>query len=101
MLFSQLNDMMKITFVAQAPVGQEWELLPQKTVTKCLSMKEDSGKFAAKLAKKQKEEDEAAGFEDKDWVKNCLKNLKSRKRLLKFKNTWTTYQGLLKTKQFL
>ena len=68
MLFSQLNDMMKITFVAQAPVGQEWELLPQKTVTKCLSMKEDSGKFAAKLTKKQKEEDEAAGFEDKDWA---------------------------------
>ena len=50
MLFSQLNDMMKISFVAQAPVGQEWELLPQKTVTKCLSMKEDAGKFAAKLS---------------------------------------------------
>ena len=39
MLFSQLNEMMKVDFVAQAPVGQEWELLPQKTVTKCLSMK--------------------------------------------------------------
>ena len=44
MLFSQLNEMMKVDFVAQAPVGQEWELLPQKTVTKCLSMKVEAAK---------------------------------------------------------
>ena len=29
MLFSQLMETMKVDFVAQAPVGQEWELLPQ------------------------------------------------------------------------
>ena len=37
MLFQQLNGTMKVDFVAQAPVGQEWELLPQKTVTVTLS----------------------------------------------------------------
>ena len=45
MLFRQLHETMKIDFVAQAPVGQEWELLPQKTVTKCLSQKIDATKF--------------------------------------------------------
>ena len=49
MLFRQLNETMKIDFVAQAPVGQEWELLPQKTATKCLSQKVETAKFAAKL----------------------------------------------------
>lgn len=49
MLFRQLNEMIKIHFVAQAPVGQEWELLPQKTATKCLSQKVETAKFAAKL----------------------------------------------------
>ena len=38
MLFRQLNAILKVDFVAQAPVGQEWELLPQKTITKTLSM---------------------------------------------------------------
>ena len=37
MLFRQLNETLKIDFVAQPLKGQEWELLPQKTVTKaCL-----------------------------------------------------------------
>lgn len=68
MLFQQLHGMMKVDFVAQAPVGQEWELLPQKTVTTSLSKKEDAGKFAARLSKKQKEDDKAAGVPDKDWA---------------------------------
>ncbi|CAI8161644.1 MAG: DNA primase [Methanobacteriota archaeon] len=49
MLFRQLNEMLKIHYVAQAPVGQEWELLPQKAATKCLSQKIEVSKFAAKL----------------------------------------------------
>ena len=59
MLFRQLNETMKIDFVAQAPVGQEWELLPQKTATKCLSQKMETAKFAAKLP-----EDEPSGDAD-------------------------------------
>ncbi len=68
MLFSQLNEMMKVDFVAQAPVGQEWELLPQKTVTKCLSMKIDASKFAHQLKQKQANDDKKAGVEDKNWA---------------------------------
>jgi len=67
MLFSQLMETLKVDFVAQAPVGQEWELLPQKTVTKCLSMKVESKKFAHTLAKKHAEDDEKAGVQDKNW----------------------------------
>ncbi len=70
MLFQQLNGTMKVDFVAQAPVGQEWELLPQKTVTVTLSKKEDAAKFAARLAKKQKEDDAKAGVPDKDWAED-------------------------------
>lgn len=51
MLLRELCGMMKVDFVAQAPVGQEWELLPQKTVTKCLSMKEVASKVIARLEK--------------------------------------------------
>jgi len=68
MLFQQLHGMMKVDFVAQAPVGQEWELLPQKTVTTSLSKKEDANKFAARLEKKQKDDDAAAGVPEKDWA---------------------------------
>ncbi len=50
MLFLQLNQLMKIDFVAQAPVGQEWELLPVKTITKCLAMKESAERFAARVS---------------------------------------------------
>ena len=60
MLFSQLNEMMKVDFVAQAPVGQEWELLPQKTVTKCLSMKVEAAKFAHQIKQKQVKDDKKA-----------------------------------------
>ena len=68
MLFTQLMDMMKVDYVAQAPVGQEWELLPQKTVTKCLSMKVEASKFAHQISKKQAKDDKKAGVEDKNWA---------------------------------
>jgi DNA primase len=64
MLFRQLNETMKIDFVAQAPVGQEWELLPQKTATKCLSQKMETAKFAAKLPEDEPSEDADAWLED-------------------------------------
>ena len=70
MLFSQLNEMMKVDFVAQAPVGQEWELLPQKTVTKCLSMKVEAAKFAHQIKQKQAKDDQKAGVEDKNWAED-------------------------------
>ena len=70
MLFSQLMETMKVDFVAQAPVGQEWELLPQKTVTKCLSMKVEAKKFAHTLGKKQAADDEKAGVPDKNWAED-------------------------------
>lgn len=68
MLFSQLNDTIKVDFVAQAPVGQEWELLPQKTVTMCLQKKVEASKFARNIKKKQEEDDEKAGVPDKNWA---------------------------------
>ena len=64
MLFRQLNETLKIDFVAQAPVGQEWELLPQKTVTKCLSQKIEAGKFAAQLPEDEPTEDADAWLDD-------------------------------------
>ena len=70
MLFSQLMEMMKVDFVAQAPVGQEWELLPQKTVTMCLQKKVEASKFAHNLKKKQEEDDQKAGVPDKNWAED-------------------------------
>jgi DNA primase len=64
MLFRQLNETIKIDFVAQAPVGQEWELLPQKTATKCLSQKVETSKFAAKLPADAPSEDADAWLEE-------------------------------------
>ena len=64
MLFRQLNETMKIDFVAQAPVGQEWELLPQKTATKCLSQKVETAKFAAKLPEDAPSEGSEAWLEE-------------------------------------
>ncbi len=64
MLFRQLNETIKIDFVAQAPVGQEWELLPQKTATKCLSQKVETSKFAAKLPEDAPSEDADAWLEE-------------------------------------
>ncbi len=69
MLFMQLYDMMKVDHVAQAPVGQEWELLPQKTVTMCLQKKVEATKFKHQLDKKIAEDDEKYGG-DKDWDKD-------------------------------
>ena len=45
-------------------VGQEWELLPQKTATKCLSQKIEAGKFASSLPKDEETEDPEAWLED-------------------------------------
>ncbi len=69
MLFRQLNETLKIDFVAQAPIGQEWELLPQKTATKCLSQKIEASKFAAKLSK-----DEPASGEKDTWADEMENN---------------------------
>ena len=69
MLFMQLYDMMKVDHVAQAPVGQEWELLPQKTVTMCLQKKAEAAKFKHQLDKKIAEDDQKYGG-DKDWDKD-------------------------------
>ncbi|MGB0951189.1 MAG: DNA primase DnaG [Poseidonia sp.] len=69
MLFMQLYDMMKVDHVAQAPVGQEWELLPQKTVTMCLQKKVEAAKFKHQLDKKIAEDDQKYGG-DKDWDKD-------------------------------
>ena len=66
MLLRELHGQMKIDFVAQAPVGQEWELLPQKTVTKCLSMKEPSAKVVARLAKTDNDGAPEASSSDTD-----------------------------------
>lgn len=57
MLFRELFGQLKVNYVAQAPVGQEWELLPQKTVTKCLQSKMDASLFNKKLLKKEAEDD--------------------------------------------
>ena len=71
MLFMQLYDMMKVDHVAQAPVGQEWELLPQKTVTMCLQKKVEAAKFKHQLDKKIAEDDQKfGGDKDKDWDKD-------------------------------
>tara|TARA_B100000212_G_scaffold51587_1_gene33622 strand:+ start:3604 stop:4815 length:1212 start_codon:yes stop_codon:yes gene_type:complete len=64
MLFRQLHEIMKIDFVAQAPIGQEWELLPQKTVTKCLQQKVEVEKFAAKLPEDEPSEDPDAWLDE-------------------------------------
>lgn len=64
MLFRQLHEIMKIDFVAQAPVGQEWELLPQKTVTKCLQQKVEVEKFAAKLPEDEPSDDPDAWLDE-------------------------------------
>jgi len=69
MLFMQLYDMMKVDHVAQAPVGQEWELLPQKTVTMCLQKKVEAVKFKHQMDKKIAVDDEKYGG-DKDWDKD-------------------------------
>ena len=60
--------MMKVDHVAQAPVGQEWELLPQKTVTMCLQKKVEAAKFKHQLDKKIAEDDVKYGG-DKEWDK--------------------------------
>jgi len=76
MLFMQLYDMMKVDHVAQAPVGQEWELLPQKTVTMCLQKKIEAAKFKHQMDKKIAEDDQKYGG-DKDWDKDMDEEFES------------------------
>ena len=59
MLLKRLAQVITVHFVAQAPVGQEWELLPQKTVTKCLSSKEPADKVLRRLKTKEQKDDAA------------------------------------------
>jgi DNA primase len=69
MLFRQLHAILRVDFVAQAPAGQEWELLPQKTITKSLSMKVEVAKFEKKMAKEDKEDKKKHGGSDKgEWA---------------------------------
>ena len=69
MLFRQLHAILRVDFVAQAPRGQEWELLPQKTITKSLSMKVEAAKFEKKMAKEDKEDKKKHGGSDKgEWA---------------------------------
>jgi len=71
MLFLQLYDTMKVDHVAQAPVGQEWELLPQKTVTMCLQKKVDAVKFKHQIDKKEaKDNEKFDSKKEKDWDKD-------------------------------
>ena len=75
MLLRELYGMMKVDFVAQAPIGQEWELLPQKTMTKCLSMKEVASKVIARLEKTDGEEDSATTPEESTETKEVPENV--------------------------
>ena len=68
MLFRQLQETLKVDFVAQAPVGQEWELLPQKTITKTLSMKVDVAKFAKTMKAQDEKDEEKHGGNSDEWV---------------------------------
>jgi len=77
MLFLQLYDMMKVDHVAQAPVGQEWELLPQKTVTMSLQKKVEATKFKHQLDKKIAKDDEKFGG-NKDWDKDMDEEFSSQ-----------------------
>ncbi len=94
MLFSQLNEMMKVDFVAQAPVGQEWELLPQKTVTKCLSMKVEASKFAHQIKQKQAKDDAKAGVEDKNWAEGMDETFEKKEAPKEVQELFTHLDGL-------
>jgi len=94
MLFSQLNEMMKVDFVAQAPVGQEWELLPQKTVTKCLSMKIEASKFAHQIKQKQAKDDAKAGVEDKNWAEGMDETFEKKEAPKEVQELFTHLDGL-------
>ena len=93
MLLRQLLEVMKVDFVAQAPVGQEWELLPIKTITKCLAMKEPADRFAARLT----DEDSEKGSNGKitppeqivDYAEH-INNLSAREAMLIFEDDSTS-----------
>ena len=88
MLLLQLMGVMKVDFVAQAPVGQEWELLPIKTITKCLAMKEPADRFASRI--REKEEEKIQPSEQiKDYAEH-ITNLDAREAVLIFEDDSTS-----------
>ena len=62
MLFSQLIDtIMKVDFVAQAPVGQEWELASTERPSPCASKRRWKQPNSLTCIKKKQEEDDEKG----------------------------------------
>ena len=86
MLLLQLVELMKVDYVAQAPVGQEWELLPIKTITKCLAMKEPAERFVSRISDKEGIENKKKrqpSEQIKDYAEN-IKKLGAREAILIF-----------------
>lgn len=87
MLLLQLVELMKVDYVAQAPIGQEWELLPIKTITKCLAMKEPADRFASRISEKEgtevNEHKLTPSQQIIDYAEN-IKNLGAREAILIF-----------------
>ncbi len=86
MLLLQLVELMKVDYVAQAPVGQEWELLPIKTITKCLAMKEPAERFVSRISDKEGIENkkkQQPSEQIKDYAEN-IKKLGAREAILIF-----------------
>tara|TARA_B100000287_G_scaffold348791_1_gene337178 strand:+ start:2220 stop:3389 length:1170 start_codon:yes stop_codon:yes gene_type:complete len=92
MLLLQLVELMKVDFVAQAPVGQEWELLPNKTITKCLAMKEPAERFASRIADKDtpKSEEKKEPTEQILDYSEHISNLGAREGILIFEDDSTS-----------
>jgi len=89
MLLLQLVEMMKVDFVAQAPVGQEWELLPNKTITKCLAMKEPAERFASRIAEKESPKSEKPKVEPSEQITDYaehISKLPAREAILIFED---------------
>ncbi|MED5485727.1 MAG: hypothetical protein VYE59_03840, partial [Candidatus Thermoplasmatota archaeon] len=91
-LLLQLVELMKVDFVAQAPVGQEWELLPNKTITKCLAMKEPAERFASRIADKDtpKSEEKKEPTEQILDYSEHISNLGAREGILIFEDDSTS-----------
>ena len=93
MLLLQLVELMKVDYVAQAPVGQEWELLPNKTITKCLAMKEEAERFVSIIAEKETPKSEPKVVKPPqqiiDYATN-IKNLGAREAMLIFEDDSTS-----------
>ena len=93
MLLLQLVGLMKVDFVAQAPVGQEWELLPNKTITKCLAMKEPAERFASRIADKDAPKSEVKKKEPTEQILDYsehISKLGAREGILSFEDDSTS-----------